>query len=63
MNRLAQARINWRSIAYKRSERLPDVVPDHEIGGIVLFGRLVVDDDELGAAVLGHQRKTRGRPD
>src|SRR5215216_1653263 len=62
MNRLAQPRISWRSIAYKRSERFPDVETDYQIGGVVLFGRFVIDNDQLRAAVPGHQRKTCGGP-
>ena len=60
MNRLAQLRISWRSIADERSERFSDVETDHQIGDIVLFCRLIVDDDEFCAAVFGHQRKTCG---
>src|SRR5215510_14451886 len=62
MNRLAQLRISWRSIADERSERFYDVETHHQIGDIVLFCRLIVDDDELRAAVFGHQRKACGRP-
>src|SRR5260370_31022831 len=63
MNSLARARINWASVAHERTKRLPDVVADHEIGKLVLLGGLVVDNDQLGAAVLGQHRKTCGRPD
>ena len=33
-----------------------------EIGEIVEFGRLAIDDDELRAVALRHQRKSRRRP-
>src|ERR1019366_133879 len=60
---LAPPRINWASVAHERPKRLPDVVPDHQIGNIVLFGRLVVDDHQSGAAVLGQHWKPGGWPD
>src|ERR1700677_2774042 len=63
MNRLARPRINRASVAYERPERLADVVADDQIGNIILFGGLVVDDDQSRAAVLGHQRKSRRGPD
>ena len=49
MNRLAQPRINSASITYERPKGLPDVLPDHQIGNLILFGRLVVDDHQTGA--------------
>jgi hypothetical protein len=63
MNRLARLRINWTSIAHKWAERVADIMPDHEIGHIILFRRLIVDDDEARAGVLRHQRETRRGPD
>src|ERR1700755_3297254 len=62
MNSLARLRISWASIADERSKRLADVVTDHQIGDVVLLGGLVVDDDQLGATVLGHHWKAGGRP-
>src|SRR6185312_14915921 len=52
-----------RSVADERPERLADVVPDDEIGAVILFGGLVVDDDELCAAGSGHHREPGRRPD
>ena len=46
---LARTRINSASISDEWSERLPDIIPDHKIGDIILVGRFVVDDHELGA--------------
>jgi len=63
MNRLARQRINWASIAHERPKRFPDIVPDHQIGKVILFGGLVVDDHQTGARILGKQGKARGRPD
>lgn len=52
MNNLAQQRIDPASITDERPQRLADVVADHQIGVLVLFRRLVVDDDKLGTAAL-----------
>src|ERR1700704_6592028 len=62
MNSLAWLRIIFASVAYERTEGFPDVVPDHQVGDVVLLGRLLVDDHEPGAAVFGQHRKARGRP-
>ena len=63
MNSLAHRRINWASVAYERPKRFPDIVPDDQIGDVILLGRFVVDNHQFGAAVLGHHRKAGGRPD
>ena len=52
MNNLAQRRINHASVTDERSQRLADIMPDDEIGVIVLFGGLIVDDHELCAEAL-----------
>ena len=59
MNSLHTRESIRQSIAYERAERFSDVVPDHQIGGVVLFGGLVVDDDQFGAAVPGHMVPVR----
>src|ERR1700738_2471920 len=59
---LALGRINFASVAYEWPKRLPDIMPDHQIGDIILVGGLVVDDHEPGAAVFRHQGKAGGRP-
>ena len=59
MNRLAQPRINFRSIAYERSERLADVVADHEVGDIILFdptAYLAIDKGQMQQASSIHVR-------
>jgi hypothetical protein len=56
---------NFGSGALGRDERLenrPDVVPNHQIGNIVEFRRLAIDDCEPRPVALGHQRKSGGRP-
>jgi hypothetical protein len=63
MNSLARWRINWASVAHKWPQRVSDVVADHEIGHAVLFGRLIVDNNEACTSVLCHQGKARRRPD
>ena len=62
MNRLAQPRINLASVSDEGTERFPDVVPDHEIGDVVLFGRLVVDNDQTRTRVFRHQGESGRRP-
>src|ERR1700722_14515625 len=57
MNSLALPRISQVSIACERPERFSDVVADDQIGNVILFGRLIVDDHQSCAAVLRHQRK------
>src|ERR1700682_6031654 len=52
MNSLAQPRINQASITHEWPKRLPDIVPYDQIGNVILFGGLVVDDHQSGAAIL-----------
>src|ERR1700761_8822738 len=63
MNSLACPRINWASVAHEWPERVADVMPDDEIGHLVLLGGFVIDNNELRARAFCHQRKTRRRPD
>src|SRR3954452_19804783 len=63
MNSLARLRIISASVADERTQSFPDVVVDHQVGEVVLLGRLVIDDHEPGAAVFGQHRKACGRPD
>src|SRR5579859_182488 len=62
MNSLACQRINWASVAYKRPERLANIMPNDEIGDIVLLGGFVIDDNELCARAFRHHRKAGGWP-
>src|SRR5258708_37855250 len=62
MNSLAQLRIISASVADERTEGFPDIVPDHQIGDVILLGRLVVDDHQPGSAVFGQHGEARGRP-
>ena len=48
--------------AMKGLERVADVIAHDQIGNIVEFRRLAIDDDERCAVSLGHQRETRRRP-
>ena len=50
------------SITDEGTQGFPDVMADHEVGDIILIGRLAIDDHELCAAILCHQGKTGGRP-
>ena len=61
MNSLAPKRIIRASVADERPERFPNIVPQHEIGKVVLVGRLTIDDDQLRALALGELRKAGGR--
>jgi len=63
MNSLRDGESIPQSISDERAKRLADVVPDDEIGYIVLFGGLIIDDHQFRAAVSGHHRKAGGRPD
>jgi hypothetical protein len=49
MNRLAQPRITSASIPHERPKRLPDVMADHQIGDLILFGRLIIDNHQARA--------------
>src|SRR6202023_3364626 len=40
-----------------------DVLTHHEVGNFVELGRLTIDDRELGAVALRHQREYGRRPD
>src|ERR1700724_3273507 len=71
MNNLACQRINlatlnesvWHLVTDERPKRLADIVPDDQIGNVILFGGLIVDDHQSGAAVLGQHWKAGGPPD
>jgi len=42
MNSLASNEINRASVADERPERFPNIVPQHQIGEVILVGRLPV---------------------
>src|SRR3954447_22977196 len=62
MNSLAWLRINLASVADKWTQGFSDVLTDHQIGNVVLFRRLVVNDHKLGTSILRKHRTPRGRP-
>src|SRR3954453_15095339 len=62
MNSLARLRIILASVAHEWTQGFPDIVADHQVGEVVLLGRLVIDDHQPGAAVFGQHGKARGRP-
>src|SRR5712671_5503074 len=39
-----------------------DVLADHQVGNVVEFRCVAIEDDQSGAVALGHQRKAGGRP-
>jgi hypothetical protein len=63
MNSLAQKRINRALVADERPERFPNIVPQNQIGKVILVGRFPINDHQTRATILGHHGKTGGWPD
>ena len=63
MNSLRVGESNPQSITDERPKRFADVMSDDEIGYIILFCRLIVDDHQFRASVFGLYRKASRGPD